>query len=150
VQASPVFGIVDSAGQPAGFVAAAPPVAVVPPVVVPVPPVVVVPVPPVVVPVPPVVVVPVPPVVVVPDPPVVVVPDPPLVVSEPPVVDDVPPVEDVVPPADDESSLEPPHDAVSIKPPTSIRPKPYLSAFMESSSGARVKELGPKLLSVWQ
>jgi hypothetical protein len=126
------------AGQPAGFMIAPP----VPPVAVPVPPEppVAVPDPPVVVPLPPLVV-PKPP-----DdetvPPVpVLLPDP----SPPPVDDDDPPVDDDDPPVEpDVVSLEPPHEAVSAKPPTSIKPKAYFRAFMDSSSGAGVK-LGPKL-----
>jgi hypothetical protein len=144
VHASPVFGIVVAAGQPAGFVAPAPPVPVAPPVVVPVPPVVV-PAPPAVVPVPPVVVPVVPPLT--PKPPPVDVPvvPPPVTVSEPPVSDE-PALDELEPAAAESSLLEPPQDAVSAKPPTSIRPKPYFRAFMDSSSGARSR-IGPKLHS---
>jgi hypothetical protein len=41
----------------------------------------------------------------------------------------------------DESSLEPPHAAMSETPPTSIKPKPYFSDFIDSSSGARAQLL---------
>ena len=127
------------AGQPAGFIVA-PPAPVPPADMPPVP--AVVPVPPAGLPVPPVGL---------PVPPLGLLVPPPAMV--PPLLDDVPPVEDDVPPDDvppellDESSLEPPQDAVSAKPPTSIKPKPYFRAFMDSSSGAGVR-LGPKLVSL--